>query len=184
MTASDYDTAACFYQQNSIQLIENFRRFKSKKQDQAREMMETVEYRMLKEKRAIEARREENSEDEQSSSEDDALKNDSNALPSTSSNKDGPLNNRIRTWFRTGGSKTGSDGAAQTRRNRACSFLTEVKDQVGIDAYLALAKCLKAYNAKSQSSLFDVKASAQDIMKTHPCLFEQFVNDFLPKEVR
>ncbi|KAL7490293.1 hypothetical protein ACHAW6_016047 [Cyclotella cf. meneghiniana] len=160
-----------------FKLVENFRRFKAKKQEQAREMMQTVEYRMLKEKRNLEAQHEERSDEDLSSSEDDG------GFPSRSLHKNGPVNNRIRTWFRTGGRNDGNDGAAQRRRNRACIFLTEVKNQVGTDAYLALAKCLKTYNAQCQSSLHDVKASAHDIMKSHPYLFEQFVNEFLPKEI-
>ena len=39
------DTVEYYYR---WKLVENFRRFKAKKQEQAREMMETVEYRMLK----------------------------------------------------------------------------------------------------------------------------------------
>ena len=160
-----------------FKLVENFRRFKAKKQEQAREMMETVEYRMLKERKAIEARNEENSDDENMSSDEDEDKD----MPDEPSSRDGPLNSRIRTWFKTGCSKDGSEGATQQRRNNACEFLVEVKDKVGTDAYLALAKCLKSYNSQSQT-LIDLKASAQDIMKSHPSLFDQFV-EFLPKEI-
>ena len=171
------DTVEYYYR---WKLVENFRRFKAKKQEQAREMMETIEYRMLKERQTIEARNEENSDDDvsdQVSSEEDCSNGD---LRDVSSNKDGPVNSRIRTWFKTGCSKTESEGAVQRRRNRACSFLIEVKDQVGIDAYLALAKCLKSLDSQSYSSLIDLKAAAKVIMKSHPSLFDEFV-EFLPK---
>jgi hypothetical protein len=158
-----------------FKLVENFRRFKAKKQEQAREMMETVEYRMLKEKKATETRSEMNSSDENMSD------SDGETEPEEPSTKDGPLNSRIRTWFKTGCSKDGSEGAVQRRRNTACNFLIEVKDKVGPDAYLALAKCLKSYNSQSQS-LMDLRASAYDIMKSHPTLFDQFM-EFLPKEI-
>lgn len=173
------DTVEYYYR---WKLVENFRRFKAKKQEQAREMMETVEYRMLKERQAIEARNEENSDDDmdenQMSSDEDGC--NSGVLQDVSSNKDGPVNSRIRTWFKTGCSKTGSEGAVQQRRNRACSFLIEVKDQVGVDAYIALAKCLKSIDSQSYSSLVDLRAAAKVIMKSHPSLFDEFV-EFLPK---
>lgn len=160
-----------------FKLIENFRKFKAKKQEHAREMMETVEYRMLKEKKAMEARNEQNLDEENMSSDEDGA----TAIPDQPSSRDGPVNSRIRTWFKTGCSKDGSEGATQKRRNNAFQLLVEVKDTVGADAYLALAKCLKSYDAQSQS-LVDLKASARDIMKSHPALFERFV-EFLPKKI-
>ena len=163
-----------------FKLIENFRRFKEKKQEQAREMMETAEYRMLKEKRAVEARNEINSDDEQMSSDEDGTKPVTS--PVMPSHRDGPVNSRIRNWFKTGCSKSGNEGATQLRRNRACSFLIDVKNQIGSDAYLALAKCLKSHDFQSKSSLVELKASAQDIMKSHPSLFEQFI-EFLPEKI-
>ena len=164
-----------------FKLVENFRRFKAKKQEQAREMIETVEYRMLKERKAIEARNEECSDDDNESSDEDGGK--ANDLPDEQSSRDGPMNSRIRTWFKTGCSKDGSEGAAQQRRNHACNFLVQVKDQVGVDAYLALAKCLKSFASQSQPSLVDLKASAKDVLKSHPSFFDQFI-EFLPKEIR
>lgn len=58
-----------------------------------------------------------------------------------------------------------------------------IKDKVGEDAYLVLAKSLKAYYAHSGSSLDDVKNTAADIMKSHPDLLNTF-EAFLPKEIR
>ena len=164
-----------------FKLVENFRRFKAKKQEQAREMINTVEYRMLKERKAIEARNEECSDDDNESSDEEGGK--ANDIQDEQSSRDGPVNSRIRTWFKTGCSNDGAEGAAQQRRNQACNFLVQVKDQVGADAYLTLAKCLKSFNSQTEPSLVDLKASAKDVMKSHPSLFDQFIN-FLPKEVR
>ena len=97
----------------------------------------------------------------------------------------GPVNNRIRTWFRTGGGNEDAVGAAQLRRNEAANLLTMIKDQVGEDAYTVLAKSLKAYYARSGggASLEGVKNAAADIMKAHPELLNSF-EAFLPKEIR
>ena len=95
----------------------------------------------------------------------------------------GPVNNRIRTWFRTGGGDEDAVGATQLRRNEAANLLSKIKETVGEEAYLVLAKSLKAYYAHSDSSLTEVKNTAADIMKAHPDLLKTFEH-FLPREIR
>jgi len=167
-----------------FKLVENFRRFSAKKREKAREMMETVENRMLNEKVKEDAKNEYIEESEESSSEDDKGKRVAtpNGVLSSVSTA-GPVNNRIRTWFRTGGGGEDAVGATQLRRNEAASLLTLIKDKVGEDAYLVLAKSLKAYYTHSGTSLEEVKNTAADIMKTHPDLLNSF-EAFLPKDIR
>lgn len=164
-----------------FKLVENFRRFSAKKREKAREMMETVENRMLNEKVKEDAKNEYVEESEESSSEDGKRGAPNGVLSSVSTA--GPVNNRIRTWFRTGGGGEGAVGATQLRRNEAANLLTLIKNKVGEDAYLVLAKSLKAYYAHSGTSLEEVKNTAADIMKTHPDLLNSF-EAFLPKDIR
>lgn len=167
-----------------FKLVENFRRFSAKKREKAREMMETVENRMLNEKAKEDAKNEYVDESDESSSEEE--KGNRVATPNgvlSSVSTAGPVNNRIRTWFRTGGGDEDAVGATQLRRNEAANLLSMIKDKVGEDAYLVLAKSLKAYYAHSGSSLDDVKNTAADIMKSHPDLLNTF-EAFLPKEIR
>jgi len=167
-----------------FKLVENFRRFSAKKREKAREMMETVENRMLNEKAKEDAKNEYVEESDESSSEEDKGKRAAtpNGVLSTVSTA-GPVNNRIRTWFRTGGGDDDAVGATQMRRNEAANLLSMIKDKVGEDAYLVLAKSLKAYYAHSGTSLEEVKNTAADIMKAHPDLLNTF-EAFLPKEIR
>ncbi len=145
-------------------------------------MMETVENRMLNEKVKEDAKNEYVEESEESSSEDGKRGATPNGVLSSVSTA-GPVNNRIRTWFRTGGGGEGAVGATQLRRNEAANLLTLIKNKVGEDAYLVLAKSLKAYYAHSGTSLEEVKNTAADIMKTHPDLLNSF-EAFLPKDIR
>ena len=167
-----------------FKLVENFRRFSAKKREKAREMMETVENRMLNEKAKEDAKNEYVDESDESSSEEEKGKRVAtpNGVLSSVSTA-GPVNNRIRTWFRTGGGDEDAVGATQLRRNEAANLLSMIKDKVGEDAYLVLAKSLKAYYAHSGSSLDDVKNTAADIMKSHPDLLNTF-EAFFPKEIR
>jgi len=164
-----------------FKLVENFRRFSAKKREKAREMMETVENRMLNEKAKEDAKNEYVEESEESSSEEDKGRRFNGVLSSVSTA--GPVNNRIRTWFRTGGGDEDAVGATQRRRNEAANLLTMIKTKVGEDAYLVLAKSLKAYYAHSGTSLEEVKKTAADIMKAHPELLNTF-EAFLPREIR
>lgn len=159
-----------------FKLPENFRRYKVKKREQAKRMMKSVEDRVLNEKLAEEARKGCNSDSE--NSDEDVESNNNGA-----GGRVGAVNNRIRTWFRSGGKGEGAIGATQLRRNQACDVLTRIREEIGVDAYLSLAKRLKAYNSKSGTSLDDVKNSAEDIMKMHPTLLNQFML-FFPKEMR
>lgn len=163
-----------------FKLVENFRRFTAKKREKAREMMESVENRMLNEKAKEDAKNEYVEESDDSSSEDDKGKR-TGVLSSVSTA--GPVNNRIRTWFRTGGGDEDAVGATQLRRNEAANLLSKIKETVGEEAYLVLAKSLKTYYAHSDSSLTEVKNTAADIMKAHPDLLKTFEH-FLPREIR
>ena len=167
-----------------FKLVENFRRFSAKKREKAREMMESVENRMLNEKAKEDAKNEYVDESGESSSEED--KGNRVATPNgvlSSVSTAGPVNNRIRTWFRTGGGDEDAVGATQLRRNEAANLLSMIKNRVGDDAYLVLAKSLKSYYANSGASLDDVKNTAADIMKAHPDLLKTF-EAFLPKDIR
>ncbi|KAL7540990.1 hypothetical protein ACHAXR_010541 [Thalassiosira sp. AJA248-18] len=159
--------------QYRFKLVENFRRFKMKKRVKAEEIMATVEDRMLNEKVKAEAKSQE------------AIENVGSLLTAVPATHAGPVNIRIRTWFRTGGGGEDAVGATQQRRNHACDLLSQVKEKVGKEGYDTLAKSLKACNSSqaTNNSLADVKTAAQDIMKSHPDLLERFIN-FLPKEVR
>mmetsp|Transcript_21430 Transcript_21430/g.51808 ORF Transcript_21430/g.51808 Transcript_21430/m.51808 type:complete len:916 (-) Transcript_21430:167-2914(-) len=176
--------------QYRFKYVENFRRFMRKKHEKAEEIMAAVEDRMLREKME-----EEVVETDVSSSEEEIGK-----VPATSlteiqagsklmavpATRVGPVNNRIRTWFRTGGSgDEDAVGATQQRRNLACDFLKRVLEEVGKDAYVALAKSIKACNSSetTDSLLSDVKTTAKDVMKSHPGLLERFMT-FLPPEGR
>ena len=167
-----------------FKLVENFRRFSAKKREKAREMIETVENRMLNEKAKEDAKNEYVGESDESSSEED--KNKHVAAPNgvlSSVSTAGPVNNRIRTWFRTGGGDEDAVGAAQLRRNKAANLLSMIKEKVGEDGYLVLAKSLKAYYAHSGTSLDEVKNTAAGVMKSHPDLLITF-EEFLPKDIR
>ncbi|KAL7469575.1 hypothetical protein ACHAXS_009824 [Conticribra weissflogii] len=165
-----------------FKLPENFRRYKVKKREQAQRMMKSVEDRVLNEKLTEEAKKG-NKNDSENSDQDDKEISTPAVINSGAGGRAGVVNNRIRTWFRSGGRGEGAVGAAQLRRNQACVVLTQIRDEIGIDAYLSLAKRLKAYNSKSGTSLEDVKNLAEDIMKMHPTLLTQFML-FLPKEIR
>jgi len=192
--------------QYRFKLVENFRRFQRKKREKAEEIMATVEDRMLNEKVKAEEKKSQaqamvETTTDISSSEEEEVKAvhpptnsgggiDSKglgcklaAVPTTRG--DGPVNNRVRTWFRTGGSSNGEVGATQQRRNLACEFLTQVRERVGGDAYAALARSLVACNSgmATDDSLVEVKDAAKEVMKGHPDLLERFVT-FLPKEIR
>ena len=177
--------------QYRFKFVENFRRFMRKKREKAEEIMATVEDRMLNEAlRADERSQLDTGTDTSSSDEEEgsasALTNGAGgkltAIPAT---RIGPLNNRIRTWFRTGGGGKDAVGATQQRRNLACGFLLQVRERVGEDAYDTLSKGIKAcINIQApDNSLSDVKSIAQDVMKTHPDLLEQFMS-FLPEDMR
>mmetsp|Transcript_23162 Transcript_23162/g.47118 ORF Transcript_23162/g.47118 Transcript_23162/m.47118 type:complete len:1143 (+) Transcript_23162:632-4060(+) len=165
-----------------FKLPENFRRFKVKKREQAQRMMKIVEDRVLNEKLAEEARKGSNSDSENSDEDVEGISTPT-VVNNGAGGRVGAVNNRIRTWFRCGGRGKGAVGATQLRRNQACEVLTQIREEIGVDAYLTLAKRLKAYNSKSGISLDDVKNSAEDIMKMHPTLLNQFML-FFPKEMR
>ena len=185
--------------QYRFKLIENFRRFKMKKREKAEEIMTNVEDRMMNEKVKAEAKADAKSQDtmetEASSSDEEDGKpsaemasdnkvSNLTAMPATHAT--GPVNNRIRTWFKTGGGDESAVGATQQRRNRACDLLSRVAETVGKDAYATLAKSLKSCNSSQENnnnSLSDVEATANDILKSHPDLLEQFIT-FLPKQVK
>ncbi|KAL3821680.1 hypothetical protein ACHAXA_003238 [Cyclostephanos tholiformis] len=185
--------------QYRFKYCENFRRFMRKKREKAEEIMATVEDRMLTEKIKEDEKkcRGEYDVDSSTSSEDEgkhsaptivssatALGNVLTAVPGPGGV--GPVNNRIRTWFRTGGGGKEAVGANEQRRNIACGILTQVREKVGEDAFDTLAKCIKACcngNKAFDDALLDVKSTAEDIMKSHPDLLMQFMT-FLPKEMR
>ena len=102
-----------------------------KKREKAEEIT-TVEDRMLTEKTKADAKNQEAAVEAESSSSDD----EEDGKPSAPANGEverkmsavppthhGPVNNRIRTWFRTGGGDENDVGATQKRRNEACGFL-------------------------------------------------------------
>jgi hypothetical protein len=168
-----------------------------KKREKAEEMMATAEDRMLTDKMKEDEKkcRGECDVDSSTSSEEEeklsAQMIDSSAAVSGSvavpaARGAGPLNNRIRTWFRTGGGGKDAVGANEQRRNIACGILTQVREKVGEGAYEMLAKCIKACcngNQAADDALLGVKSTAEDIMKSHPDLLMQFMT-FLPKEMR
>ena len=169
---------------------EKFRRYKTKKRQHAHRMMEIAEDRVLNEKLMQEARKADNSDSDNSNSDEEeenphAIMNgvSSSTLSGSSSSRVGAVNSRIRSWVRSGGGGDDVVGATQNRRNQACELLSQVQEEVGADAYIALAKRLKAFNSQSATSLSDVKIAAEDIMKLHPHLLARFMA-FLPKEIR
>lgn len=182
--------------QYRFKYCENFRRFLRKKREKAEEIMATVEDRMLLEKmKDVEKNSHEDNNDVDSSNSDDggevhAASNDgmvkSSMLTAVPATRIGPVNNRIRTWFRTGGGGKDAVGATQQRRNSACVILQQVRATVGDDAYYLLAKSIKACCTSSHAAdslLLDVKSTAEDLMKSYPDLLEQFLT-FLPMEIR
>ena len=169
---------------------ENFRRFLRKKHDTAEEMMKTAEDRVLNEKLKADAKSQGAVETEVSSSETEeegkvssmsygngATDNKLTAVPTTHT---GAVNNRIRTWVRTGGGDNDAVGATQKRRNKACGFLNQVREKVGDEAYATLANSIKAC-LTTDSDLVNVQATAKDIMKSHPELFQEFMA-FIPSK--
>ena len=177
--------------QYRFKFVENFRRFMRKKREKAEEIMATVEDRMLNEALRVDEKSHMDTGTDSSSSDEEgginsALTNGAGgilaAIPAT---RIGPLNNRIRTWFRTGGGGKDAVGATQQRRNLACGFLMQVRERVGEEAYDTLSKGIKSCISiqVSDNSLSDVKMIAQDVMKSHPDLLEQFMS-FLPEELR
>ena len=185
--------------QYRFKYCENFRRFMRKKREKAEEIMATVEDRMLNEKMKEDEKkvRGENDVDSSVSSEEEGKVSASTidgggaaagsvltAVPAARGV--GPVNNRVRTWFRTGGGERDAVGANQQRRNVACGILAQVRERIGDDAYETLARSLKACcngNQTADGVLLDVKSTAEDIMKSHPDLLERFMA-FLPKEIR
>ena len=186
--------------QYRFKYCENFRRFLRKKHEKAEEMMVAVEDRMLNEAMKADARSQEAAaETEVSSSEEDEVKvtllsdNHDNgardetkltAVPPAAKNS-GPVNNRIRTWFRTGGGGEDDVGATQQRRNKVCVLLTQVKEKVGEDAYDTLANSIKACNTVNNTDnvLSDVQNTAKEVLKSHPDLLKEFTM-FLPASRR
>jgi len=183
--------------QYRFKYCENFRRFMRKKREKAEEMMATVEDRMLLEKINEEDKNSPggNDDNDSTSSDDDGkvpastnvtLGGTSSMLTAVPATRLGPVNNRIRTWFRTGGGDKDAVGATQQRRNNACGFLKQLREKVGEEAYDTLAKSIKtccSSNPAADSLLLDVKSTAKDLMKSYPELLEQFLT-FLPKEIR
>ncbi|KAL3764277.1 hypothetical protein ACHAWU_004089 [Discostella pseudostelligera] len=177
--------------QYRFKFVENFRRFMRKKREKAEEIMATVEDRMLNEALRMDERSQMDTGTDISSSDEDgvsapALTNGTGGkLAAVPASRVGPLNNRIRTWFRTGGGGKDAVGATQQRRNLAWGFLMQVRESLGEEAYDALSKGIKSCitNQTPDTSLSDVKMIAQDIMKAHPYLLEQFLS-FLPEEIR
>ena len=178
--------------QYRFKLVENFRRFKMKKRVKAEEIMSTVEDRMLNEKVKEDAKTQDANETDTSSSSEDGRKMSpmpdgqvGSALTAVPSTHSGPVNNRVRTWFRTAGGNENVVGAMQHRRNQCSDVLTQVRDKVGKDAYMTLVKSLKICNSSqaTDGSLTEVKTTANEVMKSHPDLLQQFMS-FLPREVR
>lgn len=177
--------------QYRFKFVENFRRFMRKKREKAEEIMATVEDRMLNEALRMDERSQMDTGTDISSSDEEgvsapALTNGTGGkLAAVPASRIGPLNNRIRTWFRTGGGGKDAVGATQQRRNLACGFLMQVRESLGEEAYDTLSKGIKSCitNQTPDNSLSDVKMIAQDIMKAHPDLLEQFLS-FLPEEMR
>jgi hypothetical protein len=177
--------------QYRFKYCENFRRFMRKKREKAEEIMATVEDRMLNEKMKEDEKkvRGENDVDSSVSSEEEGKVSASTIYVGggTEAGREfGPVNNRVRTWFRTGGGVRDAVGANQQRRNVACGILAQVRERIGDDAYQTLAKSIKACcnsNQMADGVLLDVKSTAEDIMKSHPDLLERFMA-FLPKEIR
>ena len=187
--------------QYRFKYCENFRRFMRKKREKAEEIMATVEDRMLNEKMKEDEKkvRGENDVDSSVSSEEErkvsawtidgggaAAGSVLTAVPASGYSGVGPVNNRVRTWFRTGGGGRNVVGANQQRRNVACGILAQVRERVGDDAYETLAKSIKACcncNQAADGVLLDVKSTAEAIMKSHPDLLERFMA-FLPEEIR
>jgi hypothetical protein len=183
--------------QYRFKYCENFRRFMRKKREKAEEMMATVEDRMLLEKIKEEDKNSPggNDDNDSTSSDDDGkvpastnvtLGGTSSMLTAVPATRVGPVNNRIRTWFRTGGGDKDAVGATQQRRNNACGFLKQLREKVGEDAYDTLANRIKTCCGSTpvaDSLLLEVKSTAKDLMKSYPELLEQFLT-FLPKEIR
>lgn len=183
--------------QYRFKYCENFRRFMRKKREKAEEMMATVEDRMLLEKIKEEDTNSPggNDDNDSTSSDDDGkvpastyvtLGGTCSMLTAVPATRVGPVNNRIRTWFRTGGGDKDAVGATQQRRNNACGFLKQLREKVGEDAFDTLAKSIKtccSSNPAADSLLLDVNSTAKDLMKSYPELLEQFLT-FLPKEIR
>mmetsp|Transcript_18441 Transcript_18441/g.39885 ORF Transcript_18441/g.39885 Transcript_18441/m.39885 type:complete len:940 (-) Transcript_18441:58-2877(-) len=178
--------------QYRYKFVENFRRFMGKKREKAEEIMASVEDRMLNEKMKADAKSQDAIETDVSSSEEEEGKISAlidgkvgSKLTGVPATHVGPVNNRVRTWFRTGGGDKDAVGATQQRRNLACDFLTQVMEKVGREAYVMLAKSIKACNSSQATDnlLSDVKATAKDILKSHPDLLGRFIT-FLPEEFR
>ncbi|KAL9183523.1 hypothetical protein ACHAXT_004379 [Thalassiosira profunda] len=186
------DTVDYYYR---FKLVENFRRFKRKKRDKSLEVMATVEDRMLNEKAKEDARKgsgmavdaDGSSSDEEEEGKVAATINENagSSLMAMPTTHVGPVNNRVRTWFRTAAGGEDAVGATQQRRNGAADLLSEVGQRVGKDAFATLVSSLKACNASqaNNSTLVDVKSTARDVLEGHPDLLEQFLG-FLPRQVR
>lgn len=154
-----------------FKIPDQFRRFQEKKRDQARRMMECVENRGFAD--AL-ARGGGGSEEGPGGAKGGSAGAGSGM---------GVLGTRrARNWAKTGGGASDTIGATEQRRVSAKDFLTTVRDTIGLDNYVKLAKLLKSYHSRD-TSIPSLKDKATALLEDNPDLLERFF-EFLPKKFR
>ena len=146
------DVVDYFYR---FKIPEQFCKFKDKKREQAKRILQTVEKRRMRDALASE---------------------DGDEAKSAATAK------KAKDLAKTLGSP-GAIGQVEKRRVMARDLLSVIRDTIGPLNYLKICKLLKANQTRKGSSIPALKDRAEELLGDHPELFDRFVA-FLPKRHR
>eukprot|EP00562_Extubocellulus_spinifer_P000605 CAMPEP_0178488820 /NCGR_PEP_ID=MMETSP0696-20121128/10057_1 /TAXON_ID=265572 /ORGANISM="Extubocellulus spinifer, Strain CCMP396" /LENGTH=814 /DNA_ID=CAMNT_0020116601 /DNA_START=367 /DNA_END=2811 /DNA_ORIENTATION=- len=150
------DVVDYFYR---FKIPEQFCKYKDRKREQAKRILQTVEKRKLR----------------------DALAEDGEDGRSLSPIS-GSSAKRTRDLSKTAGASPSSIGQVEKRKIMARELLCVIRDTIGAQNYLKICKLLKA-NQNRKGSIPSLKGRAEDLLGDHPELLDRFIA-FLPKKHR
>ena len=150
------DVVDYFYR---FKIPEQFCKYKDRKREQAKRILQTVEKRKLR----------------------DALAEDGEDGRSISP-VSGSSAKRTRDLSKTAGASPSSIGQVEKRRILARELLSVIRDTIGATNYLKICKLLKA-NQMRKGSIPAIKDRAEHLLGDHPELLDRFIA-FLPKKHR
>ena len=150
------DVVDYFYR---FKIPEQFCKYKDRKREQAKRILQTVEQRRMRDALAAEGGDE-----------------------SKSANNAGGASKKAKDLSKTLGSP-GAVGQVEKRRVMARDLLSVIRDTIGPQNYLKICKLLKANQSRKGNAIPALRDRAEELLGDHPELFDRFVA-FLPKKHR
>ena len=151
------DVVDFFYR---FKIPEQFCKYKDRKREQAKRILQTVEKRRMR----------------------DALAADGDDDSKSAASIGGGSSKKAKELSKTLGSPS-SIGQVEKRRVMARDLLSVIRDTIGPQNYLKICKLLKANQSRKGSSIPALKDRAEELLGDHPELLDRFIA-FLPKKHR